>query len=549
VGSCLTPSRNWEGGRLVKRLVCERHVTPLFRSVRKISGHQIKIMAFEEAKGELTFEFTIGDSKERFRNTVTFPDLIDLYQHGDQRLEAPYIFNLGGIPISSENDDEGDDNLTESSSKIAGILHPVIERLSVIPTALTYLESDVHRTRWAFRTHQTPIYELLFLNGNRAARCRYLSELGAPPPPWRPMVRTKLRQGGGAGRLLFRRILRRHGLHYIVTVIECGGPGGLLRVQVYDMDDQTTNEFRVPPIQRAFLLVPVGPDYISYTEDEAAQAFVSALLDRVSVSPDGTVSWDVRVESFCLDMPTFGEVRVSGGLDPKAVTFLVRIEMDGGVSKDVRLELPDVRAIAEAGGVSTDFRLDERYCEDPSFRSDFSRMVLGSLQCKEKYGTHELGLQVGDDWRALFLGKPEPPSSRPPRRPRRGRWNAPRRSDGGGSSLEETRRNLARPRVVKSLREKRLVERTLTTLQKVEEGLSGEVSYSVGQVEVRVWESYTGGLTPPERVYKILLIDHIKKGQASNRVVGVAGLQKVGPDPGEMAGLGGCQGRLWPVDS
>ena len=127
-------------GCLVSDLVCSRKQEIVFTGTRRIGGHQVKLAAWEESKGELSFSLSIPElGPEEYTYRCTFAQLMELYKNGDEKIEKPAIRSLGGVPMAKQDGDDGEEDVR---STIAQILHPIIDRLMAYPTVWTCAEQN-----------------------------------------------------------------------------------------------------------------------------------------------------------------------------------------------------------------------------------------------------------------------------------------------------------------------------------------------------------------------------------------------------------------------
>jgi hypothetical protein len=134
----------WEGETLVRRLRCSRTADTLYQGWRRISGHWVEVRAHEEAKGALAFTLQAPMlGWEEYRCVVPFKELIRLNECGDPQLERPAIQRLGELPALGDDGEADDaDHAMEAKSTIATVLHPVMDRLAIRPTAHTLQNHD-----------------------------------------------------------------------------------------------------------------------------------------------------------------------------------------------------------------------------------------------------------------------------------------------------------------------------------------------------------------------------------------------------------------------
>lgn len=122
---------------MCQELVCDRETVPLFECWRKIGGHIVNMVGYEKGKGELCFDLNMPNEGPGVSHCViTFPQLIELHSYGDKELEKPLIEALAAESCSTSEDID----VNEMDSKIIRVLHPVMERLRIKPTALTMAE-------------------------------------------------------------------------------------------------------------------------------------------------------------------------------------------------------------------------------------------------------------------------------------------------------------------------------------------------------------------------------------------------------------------------
>jgi hypothetical protein len=346
---------------------------------------------------------------------------------------------------------------------------------------------------------------------------------------YKPLLQPCLRRGGGAGRRLFRRLLRgqqRADSFHVLSAFECGGPGDVLRLQFYNVATAVTTEVRVSPAERAFLLPPLGNSEAA--ETDRLSELAAAVLQRAQVDEErGEVVWDVSLPwSLELDLPRFGHVDLRGGLRCADGTFDLEVQLMGQTRR-ATLPAEEFNALAETLGWPTGPALRRRYLEDEDFRS----LVLGQLtdvvqEVMGPLGSPALALVYGSAVRPLFL---EDATSRV--------VVAAVRSEAPAAEVEqrqlvEANASSDAPVVLRSLAERRMLLRVRTSVEKVEEGLDGEMYASRGPAEARVWEMFTADV--PRRVYQVMVIDHELKGVAVGRIIGLPQLKEVrvhGPSP------------------
>jgi len=137
--TCYDPCyrRVWKDGVKSHELVCDRDPSPLFQTTRKISGHEVRLVAYEKGKGELGFDVQVP---ERGRGVseclISFSQLIDLHGRGDREHERPAIEGLASDTFTPTDDID----INDVESRIVRVLHPVMERLIMRPTALSVIE-------------------------------------------------------------------------------------------------------------------------------------------------------------------------------------------------------------------------------------------------------------------------------------------------------------------------------------------------------------------------------------------------------------------------
>lgn len=497
-------------------------------------------------------------------------------------------------------------------------------------------------------TSSTPLWLLLFT----PPACRTSSRVGRPttdPPP--SLLTVRLRKGGGPGRLLFRRPFKLYRrwtwapFHVVLSVLECGGPGGLLRVQAYDVDYATTYEFRVGRDERALLLPPVQDGYLTFTEDDEARALPLAVRQRIRVGEQGELVWDVSVRTTAKEMPEpFGTTYVSAGLDPRKQTLEVRVEVpDRQEERQACLPLTMVAELAggEGGGGLDVPGMTQCFMTDPHYREALVAWAEDMVQVWPSTMGQEdgaswpsaqtcLGLAYGDQgWIPLLTDPPETTEQldAQPQAEEEGAqaaeapapvegeggweqqavseeqeaaeavqdaeaassegawWGAaqaepdgaypsdvgPGADENAGDVYEQQAAEAAptpqpaqaehAPQLIKSMWEKRLVERVKTVIPVIEESIvedddeeeqqGGEAvaaaasveregeggsmtvvtaastvssslsSSAFGQVEVRVWECFTGGARSlPDQVYRVMVIDRVRRGVATISISG-----------------------------
>ena len=120
--------------------MCDREASPLFETCRKISGHIVKLVAYEKGKGELCFDVEVPKQGPAVSESlITFSQLIDLHRRGDKDHERPAIEGLASDTFTPTDDID----VNDAESRIIKVLHPVMERLAIRPMGLTTAEQGL----------------------------------------------------------------------------------------------------------------------------------------------------------------------------------------------------------------------------------------------------------------------------------------------------------------------------------------------------------------------------------------------------------------------
>ena len=176
--------RNAGQSAVRKQMVCRRRLTLLLRETRRVSGHLATVTVYEEAKGELRAHVYLPQFSAAIELAVSNRVLKSLYPHADEHWEQPHL----------------------ASQDAMRLLNPIGDRLEVRPSLMEI--NDMGRVaRPAPGKEPTTLAQLARHQGFKAI----------------------LREKGGPGRLLFRRMAKVSGVNHIITCREYGRHG-LLRL-------------------------------------------------------------------------------------------------------------------------------------------------------------------------------------------------------------------------------------------------------------------------------------------------------------------------------
>jgi len=313
-------------------------------------------------------------------------------------------------------------------------------------------------------------------------------------------------------------------------VIESGGPGGVLHLQIYNFDTSVTTHIRVGKPERAYLLPSLdsAKNDITFRATAAGREFVGAMMKRIHFDNDPftgtpTVKWDVMTHTEVKSVGAFARVKVMTGMDPRQCAFQLGVELGSTTTRPISIPLEEGWALWKSAN-PTDSTPDllERFYVDAAFRKQVLSAVAGCLCHGWAEGGDVLGLLIGERWEHIYPYQDD------------SFWTGTasttpeiQQADVQSSNAVED----AAPKLIHSLWERRLIARIRAPIQilvKTDMGEEGEIfTQRRADGEVRIWEAFTGGQIKPVRVLHIMCILMESKAKAVAKFVGLQAITEV----------------------